>query len=227
MDGDSTCWTVIHGAAAGSRKDRDEFARRYGPVVRDYLAARWRNPVLRVHLDDAVQEFFVECFRNGGVLSQADATRPAGFRAFLYGVVRNVALRFEAKQFRPPSGMVQDVGLDDLPAPGETFSRLFDRSWAKATVREAAALQVARAAELGGDAARRSELLQLRFFDGLPIREIARRWGIDPAVVHHEYAKARAEFRKALGDVVAFDHPGTPEEIEARCHDLLSLLNRA
>ena len=226
MDGDSTCWTVIHGAAAGSRTDRDEFARRYGPVVRDYLAARWRNPLLRVHLDDAVQEFFVECFRKGGVLSQADESRPAGFRAFLYGVVRNVALRIEAKQFRSPSGVAQDVGLDDLPDPGETFSRMFDRSWAKAMVREAADLQIARAAQSGGEAQRRSELLRLRFFEGLPIREIARRWGIDSAVVHHEYAKARAEFRKALGDVVAFDHPGSPEEIDARCHELLSLLNR-
>ena len=150
-----------------------------------------------------------------------------GFAAFLYGVVRNVALRFEAKQFRADPGVTQEVAFDDLPAPGETFSRLFDRSWAKAMVREAAALQVERAAESGGDAARRSELLRLRFFDGLPIREIARRWGTDPAVVHHEYAKARTEFRKALGDVVAFDHPGSPEEIEARCHDLLSLLNRA
>ena len=181
--------------------------------------------MLRVHLDDAVQDVFVECFREGGVLSQADAARPGGFRAFFYGVVRNVALRFETKHYRSSPGGAQDVGLDDLPAQGETFSRLFDRSWAKGMVREAARLQMARA-QPGTDAARRSELLRLRFFDGLPIREIARRWGIDPAVVHHEYAKARAEFRKALCDVVAFDHPGTPEELEQRCQDLLSLLNR-
>jgi RNA polymerase sigma factor (sigma-70 family) len=227
MDGDSTCWTVIHGAAGGSRKDRDEFARRYGPVVRDYLAARWRNPGLRAHLDDGVQDVFIECFRTGGVLANADAGRPGGFRAFLYGVVRNVALRFETKQARMAPGEAQDVSFDELPGSEESFSRIFDRAWAKAMVGEAAALQLARAKATGGGAERRSELLRLRFFDGLPIREIARLWDIDPPVVHHEYAKARAEFRKALGDVVAFDHPGTPEEIDARCQELLSLLDRA
>ena len=35
---DTTCWTVIRGAAAGDRDDRDLFARRYEPVVRAYLS---------------------------------------------------------------------------------------------------------------------------------------------------------------------------------------------
>ncbi len=39
----STCWTVIQGAAAGRGDDRDQFARRYAPVVRAYLGARWRD----------------------------------------------------------------------------------------------------------------------------------------------------------------------------------------
>ena len=39
----STCWTVIQGAAAGSAADRQDFARRYTPVIRAYLAARWRR----------------------------------------------------------------------------------------------------------------------------------------------------------------------------------------
>ena len=124
--------------------------------------------------------------------------------------------------------MVQDVGLDDLPAPGETFSRLFDRSWAKATVREAAALQVAR--QPNWEVTRHGDpsLLRLRFFDGLadPRDRAAMEASIRRSFIT-SMQSARAEFRKALGDVVAFDHPGTPEEIEARCHDLLSLLNRA
>src|SRR5262249_19049067 len=36
---ESTCWTVIHAAAAGAAADREQFAQRYGPVVRAYLAA--------------------------------------------------------------------------------------------------------------------------------------------------------------------------------------------
>jgi tetratricopeptide (TPR) repeat protein len=52
---ESTCWTVIRAAAAGSAADRDELARRYLGVVRVYLAARWRGSHLRHDLDDAVQ----------------------------------------------------------------------------------------------------------------------------------------------------------------------------
>ena len=88
---DSTCWTVIQAAAAGSATDRQAFARRYGPVVRAYLATRWRSSPCLHDLDDAVQEVFVECFKPDGVLDRADRDR--GFRPFLYGVVRNVALR--------------------------------------------------------------------------------------------------------------------------------------
>jgi RNA polymerase sigma-70 factor (ECF subfamily) len=97
---ESTCWTVIRAAAAGSTADRDELARRYLGVVRAYLSARWRGSHLRHDLDDAVQEVFVECFRQGGVLEAAGAGRVPGFRAFLYGVVRNIARRFETRPRR-------------------------------------------------------------------------------------------------------------------------------
>src|SRR5438093_531818 len=94
---ESTCWTVIRGAAAGNPADRDELAHRYLGVVRNYLAARWRGADLRGDLDDAVQEVFVECFRQGGVLQAAGDGRVPSFRAYLYGVVRNVARRFESR----------------------------------------------------------------------------------------------------------------------------------
>jgi hypothetical protein len=65
---DSTCWTVIRAAAAGSPADREELARRYLDVVRAYLATRWRRSPVLGELGDAVQEVFVECFRRGGAL---------------------------------------------------------------------------------------------------------------------------------------------------------------
>jgi hypothetical protein len=37
---ESTCWTVIEAAAAGRAGDREDFARRYAPVVRAYLSSR-------------------------------------------------------------------------------------------------------------------------------------------------------------------------------------------
>jgi RNA polymerase sigma-70 factor (ECF subfamily) len=220
---DSTCWTVIQAAAEGSAADRAEFARHYAPVVRGYLAARWRTSPCLEELDDAVQEVFVECFRPGGVLERADRSR--AFRAFLYGVIRNIALRVEASRARrrehPPAA---DAPLEALPDDEESQSRIFDRAWARALLREAAARMEQRALSAGAEAGRRVELLRLRFYDGLPIRAIAVRWQIDTAVLHHEYAKARQEFREALLEVVAFHHPGTPAEIEQQAANLLTLL---
>src|SRR5438445_13793858 len=88
---DSTCWTVIHGAAAGSAADRQDFARRYTPVIRAYLAARWQDSTYQQELDDGVQEVFLECFRQGGVLQRGDPVHPGRFRPFLYGWALNVA----------------------------------------------------------------------------------------------------------------------------------------
>jgi RNA polymerase sigma factor (sigma-70 family) len=226
----STCWTVIRGAAGGNQADREQFARLYEPVVRDYLRARWRSGFLRGHLDDAVQDVLVDCFREHGVLGCADAARLGGFRAFLFGVVRNVALRVETKRARDRErdhAGASGVELGVLPADEESLSRSFDRAWAKALVSEAFALLSKRAAEAGEDEPRRAEILRLRFFDGLPIREIARVWGVEPALVHRDYARARTEFRRALVEVVAFDHPGSAAEIDGRCQELLALLARS
>ena len=77
----------------------------------------------------------------------------------------------------------------------------------------------------GSEAGRRVHLLRLRFHDGLPIRDIAERWGMDAAKLHHEYATAREEFRAALRAVVAFHHPDAPSsELDQRATDLLALL---
>jgi RNA polymerase sigma-70 factor (ECF subfamily) len=209
---------VIHGAALGSAPDREEFARRYLPVVRSYLAARWRGSPFLAELDDAVQEVFVECFRTSGALAHADPGRE--FRPFLYGVVRNVARRLEARPPRPGAA----VDLDRLPADEDSQARAFDRAWARALLREAAALQERHARARGPEAVRRVELLRLRFHEGLPIREIAARWGVDAAGLHHEYARARQEFRTALAEVVGFHQPGQPGEVERRCAELLALL---
>src|SRR5882724_4526442 len=120
---ESTCWTIIRAAAAGSPASREEMARRYLGVVRAYLAARWRGSALLPERDDAVQEVFVECFRQGGAVEAAGNGRVPSFRAFLYGVVRNVARRVESRPVRA-AGPLPDVTADD---PSQ--SHLFDRTW--------------------------------------------------------------------------------------------------
>jgi RNA polymerase sigma-70 factor (ECF subfamily) len=111
-----------------------------------------------------------------------------------------------------------------VPADDTRLSRAFDRAWARALMAQAAARHAEDAEKAGEAAVRRVELLRLRFHDGLPIREIARRRGCDPDAVHRDYARARQEFRAALSAVVTFHHPGTPAEVDRTCAELLALL---
>jgi RNA polymerase sigma-70 factor (ECF subfamily) len=208
---------MIGRAASGDAASREDFARRYLPAVRAYLGARWGATPLRDEVEDASQEVFVECFRDGGALARLDPTRAGGFRAFLYGVARNVARRAEERNGRRAERRApSDFDLDAHEGPADTPSRAFDREWARSVLREAAARQAARARSDGERALRRLDLLRLRFQEGVPIREIAARWGAEPTHLHHEYAAARAEFRAALADVVAEQNPGAEVEGEVR-----------
>ena len=49
---DSTCWTLIRGAAEGRSTDREDFARLYKPVIHSYLRARWQGTRYLGELDD-------------------------------------------------------------------------------------------------------------------------------------------------------------------------------
>ena len=215
---------MIREAADGDAAARQLFALRYERVVRAYLLARWRNSPLVREVDDVIQEVFVESFRDGGALSRADPDRPGGFRAFFYGVVRNVARRSESRHGRrrdqqPPTGF-----FNESPQAEQHLSKIFDREWATAVMREAAALQRSTAEGKDPGAQKRVELLRLRFYEGWPIREIARVWEADPTELHREYARARKEFRSALEKVVAFHRPGSAEAVEQECAQLLEAL---
>jgi RNA polymerase sigma-70 factor (ECF subfamily) len=221
----STCWTVIEAAAAGFREERELFARRYDPIVRAYLAARWRGSPRLEDLDDAVQDVFVECFKQGGLLEKAERGHAGGFRAFLYGAARHVALRCEERRaIEAKRRGGTDVDLDLVPAASAELAAAFDRAWARALLREARERHALAAAQSGDAASRRVELLRLRFQEGLAIRDIARLWQDDADRLHQEYARAREEFRAALREVVAFHSPGSPAALDRECAALLGLL---
>src|SRR5262245_3616231 len=214
---DQTCWTLIRSAAGGDPAARERFAHVYLPVVRAYLGARWKTSSHPPDVDDAAQDLFVECFRVGGLLEKADADRPGGFRAFLLGAARNVARRHEFRRW-PADSLPDGLSADDT-GPAEAF----DKAWARALLREAATVQQKSAEQSGPAAVRRVQLLRLRFHDGLSIRDIAKRWGEDPAKLHHEYATARDEFRAALREVIAFHHPtATAGELDRLTAELLA-----
>jgi RNA polymerase sigma-70 factor (ECF subfamily) len=222
---DSTCWTIIRGAAAGAAADREDFVRRYDHVIRTYLAARWQHSSYRQEVDDAVQEVFLECFRQGGILGRADPDLAGGFRAFLYGLTRNVALRVEARLTRHRRTELPDgINLESVAADDASLSKVFDRAWAADLLVEAGQVHAEQAIQMGPEAIRRVDLLRLRFQEGLPIRDIAKRWGVEAAVVHREYAKARQEFKAALLCVLALHYPGSQTDFEQQCADLLAIV---
>jgi DNA-directed RNA polymerase specialized sigma24 family protein len=221
---DATCWTLIEGAAAGNNEARAQFAGRYLPVVRAYLRARWTNRLSAHDLDDAAQEVFVECLREGGVLERASTGPREGFRAFLFGVVRHVALRHEkARAMRVDAPCTEAFDAEALPVHEESLSRVFDKAWAAAILREAAEQQAMFARDRGPESVRRVELLRLVFREGRSIAEVARLWGVESGFLHHECDRARAEFLRALKEVVAFHHPHFPEAVVRECRELVGL----
>lgn len=216
---------MVRDAVAGDEEARSAFADCYFAVVRAYLGARWRTGPIRERIDDAVQDVFLECFRDSGALQRLDETRSSGFRTFLYGIVRNVARRHEerlghAREINPPSEF-------EPPPPSEpvdTVSRAFDRAWAQGILDRAAARHRSRARLDGEAGQRRVDLLHLRFGEGRPVREIAKMWGADATVLHEQLRKARKEFKLALREEVRFHLPGAGDAVDQECLRLLSLL---
>lgn len=220
-----TCWTLIRGAAAGQEREREEFATRYLPTVRAYLSARWRGTSLLADVEDVVQEVFLACYRDGGVLERADPERGASFRALLYRVSQNIALHTERTRYRRRAKLAEGPFEPDwAPADEATLSKVFDREYARTIMRDARTLMTRKASASSQEAHRRVELLRLRFEEGLPIREIARRWSEEPARLHREYETARREFKRALAEAITTSERCSPERLERECSRLLQLL---
>lgn len=221
-DKDITCWTLIRDAAGGDAAARARFSGVYLDVVRAYLFTRWRGGPFLPRLEDAVQDVFLECFRADGALSRLDPDGSGAFKTWLYAVVRNVALRHEERarlkrEGPPPS----DVDLGRIAAADESLSVLFDREWARAILRRASERQREWALRDGDAGRRRLELLEQRFGEGRPIRDIARQWNMDADRLHAEFRRAREEFKRALRAEVEFQNPGSPSAIDKECLRLL------
>ena len=221
----STCWTVIEAAASGSDAARAAFADTYLPVVQAYLRARWRGSVMSGEVDDACQEVFIDMLREQGALGRADRER-GGFRPYLFGVVRNVARYFESRRNYLRTREHQPaMDLHTFDAREEELGITFDKAWARALIHEATGRMRDRAYTMDAEAQRRLELLELRFQEGVPIREIASRWSLPPEQVHRAYARARREFRSVLIEVVSFHMPhaiGVATKEATRLIDLLA-----
>ena len=99
-------------------------------------------------------------------------------------------------------------------SPSRCRVRRACRRWAAARQGEEAAV-----------AAREIELLELRFEHGLPIREIAARWGCEAQGVHRLYQRARATFHDCLRAVVREQLNGDSRtNVDRECARLFELV---
>jgi DNA-directed RNA polymerase specialized sigma24 family protein len=224
-DADTTSWQLVEGAAAGSGSARAEFAHRYGAMIRRQLERRWRQEPLRQQIEDALQEVFVECLKPHGALVRAEQARGIGFRRFLGAVVSNVAARVETRLARQHRRHPGSPSPESAPASQTSMAQHVDRAWALGVMREAVEEQERRATAIGAKALLRLKLLRLRFEEGRSIPEVAALWNLPATHVHHQYAKARQDFLKALLVAVERRFPeATREELEERARQLVELL---
>lgn len=220
---DTTCWTEIHAAAEGNPSARENFARRYTPIMRAYFGHRWRRSPLIAELEDAVQEAFVECFRQGGVLASVNPQRE--FRPYFFGTLRKLALRAETKRGRRREVQGSpDLDLDRIDGDEESLSQVFDKSWAATLIHEARDRMTQRANTLDEAARLRVEILRLRFVEDMQTRHIAQQWNQSSEVIQREYRKAREEFLNCLIEVMSFYQSGTREELKRECQRLLEII---
>lgn len=220
----TTCWNLIRSASEGAPAARAQFADRYLPAARAYLRVRWNGTALEAETEDAVQEVFMACFRTRGALEDVEFVEGGSFRAYFFGVIRNVALRFERSRGRLRTRGESACVLETVASREQSCATEFDRAWARTLMREAAEVHRGSARAKGEDASRRAEILRLRFEEELPIREIARRWSVDAARLHHDYAQARAEFVEALREVVKEHLGDSVQDLEGECTRLFELL---
>jgi RNA polymerase sigma factor (sigma-70 family) len=216
---------MILGAAARQPADQERFATVYTPMIKAYLAARWRLPIHHEDVGDASQEVLLQCFRQHGALETVDPAYASGFRAFLYGVTRNVAAMTERKWARRRETQAAHSGVFEKMDDEASLSHVFDRGWAEVVVREARALLHKRALMRGGTPALRARALELRYQGGLPPREIAPRLGLDVKQVYRLLEDGQVDFQDALLEVMASQVPtASQSDLEQKCAELLLLL---
>lgn len=206
----TTSWSLIELAASGDAVGREEFARRYDPVVRSVICARWKLSREHADVDDATQEVFVRCFRENGPLARADRQRPQGFRAYLYGIVRNVTAEAERREGsrREVTGD-QTEQLKAAESREAALSQVFERAWHRLILQETAELLDRRAT--GPRRVAAQSALHLRMHGGVKPAEIATRLGIEVSVVYELIREAKAQYRAAFLEVMASHYPDLDE----------------
>lgn len=162
--------------------DQAAFAELYGALadrLHHYLAVRLGS---RPDADDVLQETFVRLARNRDKLRDVD-----NLAAYVFTIARNEARRLaERKQREVARG--GSLPVEDL----------FDEAYSEDLARRELAEQAARA--LDGLPAEQREVVELKTYGGLTLREIAVMTGSPQGTVATRYRAALESLRRVLAE---------------------------
>lgn len=204
MEFQSTFWTVIGQAKAGSRPALDTLLRRYRAPILEYL--RFRG--LSEHdAEDLVQEVFLEISEEK-FLARADRSQ-GRFRSLLLRVTDHVLASHFRKQYRLKRGSGKKaLPLESAAGEAAPDEDQFNGLWARNLIRialdklrrESSRMKVAY-----------HEVLLLRFVDGLSYQEIAERLNFKPHDVDNYLYYGKKLLKGYLVDL-AREYASSPDE---------------
>lgn len=177
------------------------FARLYDPVVRRYLAILRRSwPALsRDWDDDIVQQTFL------GLVAAFPARRwersRGSFRNYLFGVVRNKALSFAARERRLPAPLPEDDALARLvDAAADAEADDAEARTLSAELWRALLENVFASSRIG---AKSQAVFQKLVEDGVPVEQLAKEYGMTPNAIYRLRNRIQVKLREkwlAVGD---------------------------
>ena len=146
----------------------------YYSRVLGYIRARVNN---RADAEDLCQDVFEKAFRSA---ARYDAARAAP-GTWLYAITRNAVIDY-FRRSRPTEELPEDLRDDELPEDGLLRDELLDRL----------------AAALEGLPAELTDIVVLRYYDRLPLTEIAGKLGMSYGAVKLRHQKALVMLRSML-----------------------------
>lgn len=205
----TTQWDLLHDAARGDTEARIRFHDLYDPFIRRYttaVARHFGNPAQ--DYDDLVQDVYMEVFKDGGALRNANADYPAGFRGYLRGLCRNIA--FRARDRDPRAEVQPETGALDVADPAARDPvHAVELAYARSVIRETLD-GMRHAATRAGDSERLKalEIFRRRIFHDEKPKDIAAALGIAYTEVTEASRVARTWFETALFDKLLAIHRG-------------------
>lgn len=204
---------------------RELLCDRCRPLVQHWLRRRWRNTALRTQIDDATQDVFVACLQPGGPFDPR-STPPE--RHELPGILRRVVedtadiLERRYADERRHCRCLEVALARPLPDGADAPIQL-DRRWLRGCL-EQAVRSLAPRHPLATIEHSAGEFLSLHLEQGLPVREIARRWRLRSDQVHELRRRAMRRLRAALLRMLGSSPDLQVRDLDEARRELLALL---